>query len=190
MLLFTSLLCVGTRKSSLVNGILVVTKLVIILFVIVVGSIYAEARNWDNFLPFGVQGIFSRAAVVFFAFIGCAYYNLFSSLFLIMSRFDNVCTMSEECKNPTRDLPIGVIGSLTISSILYVLTAIVVTLLVPFYQVYGLNFPLLCYLLMIWCYRDLDAPLTSAFQEKGLQWAVIITSIGAFAGLSTAEVCY
>lgn len=115
---------------------LVATKLIAIIFVIVVGIVYAESKNWDTFFPFGVQGIFSGAAVVFFAFIG---YKILFMLFCFIVhnffRFDSVCAMSEECKNPTRDLPIGIIGSLTVSSVLYILTAIVVTLLVPYYSV-------------------------------------------------------
>jgi basic amino acid/polyamine antiporter, APA family len=70
VLIFTILLCVGTRKSSIVNTVLVILKLLVVIFVIIVGGIYSEKKNWDNFVPFGVQGIFNGAAVVFFAFLG------------------------------------------------------------------------------------------------------------------------
>lgn len=133
VLIITAILCAGTRKSSILNTILVVTKVAIVLFVIIAGAVYADTSNWKTVLPFGVQGIFNGAAVVFFSFIG---YGAIGSFFdyLHLFRFDNLCSMAEECKNPKKDLPVGIIGSLSISTVLYILTALVVTLLVPYNQ--------------------------------------------------------
>jgi APA family basic amino acid/polyamine antiporter len=142
VLLLTGLLCFGIRASSTVNAVIVAIKLAIILLVIIAGLSYIRTGNWHPFIPptgakpapggssgstllqdigaapgaFGVAGIFSGAALVFFAFIG----------------FDIVATNAEEAKKPQRDLPLGIFMSLTICAILYVAVSLVVTGMVKY----------------------------------------------------------
>ena len=145
VLLITGLLCFGIRVSSGVNAVIVGIKLAIILLVIIAGLSYIHTGNWHPFVPpsgakpapggssettllqqigistgtFGIGGIFTGAALVFFAFIG----------------FDIVATNAEETKNPQRDLPVGIFASLTICTILYVAVSLVVTGMVKYNQI-------------------------------------------------------
>ncbi|EGG24082.1 putative cationic amino acid transporter [Cavenderia fasciculata] len=153
VILLTVIVAFGMKESARFNKIFVVIKIAIVLFVIVAGSVYADTKNWEPFAPYGANGVFNAAAITFFAYLG----------------FDGVCNVAEEVKNPQRDLPIGILGSLGISTILYMLVAVVLTLMVPYSEM------------------DISAPLSQAFSSKGLQWASIIVSIGAFAGLTTAQ---
>ena len=98
-----ALLVIGVRESARFNAVIVAVKLVAILFFIVVGVGYVKPENWSPFMPYGWAGISAAAAVVFFAYIG----------------FDAVSTTAEEAKNPSRDLPIGIIASLVICTVLY-----------------------------------------------------------------------
>jgi len=115
----TLLLVRGIKESTTFNNIMVVVKVVVILLLIIFGFYYVNAENWVPFIPenqgefgkFGWSGIFRASAVIFFAFIG----------------FDAVSTAAQEAKNPQKDMPIGILGSLTISTILYILVAIVLT---------------------------------------------------------------
>ncbi len=171
------LISVGVKESMRVNLVLVGVKLFIVLFVIVAGLQFVSAANYDPFVPpseptagksglaqpllqavlgiepaaFGLGGIFAGAALVFFAYIG----------------FDVVATTAEETKNPRRDLPIGIIGSLIICTVLYCAVALVVTGMVR--------------------YDELDpaAALANAFQVHGQEWMATVISAGAVAGLTT-----
>jgi APA family basic amino acid/polyamine antiporter len=178
VLLITALLVTGIRSSARVNIVIVAIKLTVVAFVIVVGVFYVKTGNWDPFVPpkgkpeagsgtdttpmiqallgqktstFGLGGIFTGAALVFFAFIG----------------FDIVATAAEETKNPQRDMPIGILASLGICTVLYILVSLVVTGMVSYTKL------------------DVDAPLAFAFKENGLSWASTLISIGALAGLTT-----
>lgn len=113
ILAITTLLVVGIKESAKFNNFVVIIKLLIILFFIYVGAVLIKVNpaNWKPFMPFGWQGVMTGAAVVFFAYIG----------------FDSVTTTAEEAKNPKRDLPIGILGSLIICTILYVVVAAVLT---------------------------------------------------------------
>ncbi len=145
VLVLTAVLCFGIRLSSRVNLVIVVIKVAIVLLVIFAGIAYIKSRNYDPFIPpsgsrpapggqsetsllqdlgfttgtFGVGGIFTGAALVFFAFIG----------------FDIVATAAEETKRPQRDLPIGIFGSLAICTVLYVAVSLVVTGMVKYTQI-------------------------------------------------------
>ncbi len=171
------LISVGVKESMRVNLVLVGVKLFIVLFVIVAGLQFVSAANYDPLVPpseptagksglaqpllqavlgiepaaFGLGGIFAGAALVFFAYIG----------------FDVVATTAEETKNPRRDLPIGIIGSLIICTVLYCAVALVVTGMVR--------------------YDELDpaAALANAFQVHGQEWMATVISAGAVAGLTT-----
>jgi APA family basic amino acid/polyamine antiporter len=175
--LLTVLVAVGIKESMRVNLALVAVKLFIVLFVIVAGIGFVNRDNWSPFIPpsqpgkaaeglttpliqiitgiepatFGVLGIMAGAAVVFFAYIG----------------FDVVATTAEEAKNPQRDLPRGIIGSLVICTILYVAVSLVITGMVN--------------------YKDIDpsAALASAFTSVGKDGYATLISAGAVAGLTT-----
>jgi APA family basic amino acid/polyamine antiporter len=171
------LMTFGIKESLRVNLVLVAVKLFIVLFVIVAGLLFINPANWSPFVPeaapreaatglsqpllqffsgidptaFGVGGIFAGAALVFFAYIG----------------FDVVATTAEETRNPQRDMPIGIIASLVICTLLYCAVALVVTGMVP--------------------YQDLDpaAALANAFVFHGQTWMATLISAGAVAGLTT-----
>src|SRR5438132_10355541 len=107
----TILLIYGIRESARTNTWIVVTKVAVVIFVISFGAFLVNPTNWHPFMPSGFGGVMSGAAIVFFAFIG----------------FDAVSTTAEEAKNPQRDMPIGIIASLIICTVLYVLMAAVIT---------------------------------------------------------------
>ncbi|KAA9107515.1 amino acid permease [Microbacterium rhizomatis] len=167
----------GIKESLRVNLVLVAVKLFIVLFVIVAGALFVDPANWSPFVPeeaprematglsqpllqffsgmeptaFGVGGVLAGAALVFFAFIG----------------FDVVATTAEETRNPQRDMPIGIIASLIICTLLYCAVALVVTGMVPFGEL------------------DPNAALANAFAFHGQVWMATLISAGAVAGLTT-----
>lgn len=179
VLVLSGLLCFGIKLSSRVNFVVVAVKIGIVLFVIVAGAFYVKSRLWHPFVPpagtkpapgaassgtplvqtlfgyspgaFGWNGIFTGAAVVFFAYIG----------------FDIVATAAEETKKPQRDLPIGILASLTICTILYVAVSLVVTGIVRFNHL------------------STAAPLAEAFRAVHHPNFATVVSIGALAGLTT-----
>jgi APA family basic amino acid/polyamine antiporter len=122
ILLVTALLILGTSESTKVNNVIVIIKLAVIVFFLLVGFGHINPANWHPFLPFGVGGVFSGAAIIFFAYIG----------------FDQISTSAEETRNPARDLPIGIFLSLLICTILYILVTAVLTGVVRYNQ---LNVP-------------------------------------------------
>lgn len=135
----------GVRESASFNTAMVVLKLAVIVFFLSVGAFYVKPENWTPFAPNGIRGISSAAAIIFFAYIG----------------FDAVSTAAEETKDPQRNMPIGMIGSLVVCTVLYMLVAIVLTGLVPWTQ---LNTP---------------EPLATAFSALGMNWTAGIISFGA-----------
>ena len=114
--LITIVLVIGIRESATLNTGMVMLKLVVLAFFVIVGWGYTHAANWHPFAPNGWAGIQSGAAIVFFAYIG----------------FDAVSTVAEECRNPKRDLPIGIVGSLIICTIIYIIVAAVFTGIIPY----------------------------------------------------------
>ncbi|MCI0692734.1 amino acid permease [candidate division KSB1 bacterium] len=111
----TWILVLGAKESARVNNIMVAIKLVILFFFIFVGIKYVKPENWTPFMPNGFSGVWTGASLIFFAYIG----------------FDAISTAAEECKNPGRDMPIGIIGSLAICTLIYVVVAAVLTGMVP-----------------------------------------------------------
>ena len=105
----------GVRESARFNAVMVAIKLAAVLFFIAAGATYVEPENWSPFMPFGFSGVMAAAAVVFFAYIG----------------FDAVSTTAEEAKNPQRDLPIGIIASFVLCTILYLVVSAVLTGILP-----------------------------------------------------------
>jgi APA family basic amino acid/polyamine antiporter len=151
ILLVTGLLIRGTSESDMVNKIIVATKLLIVLFFIIVAGPHVNPANWHPFTPFGIGGITAGASLVFFAYIG----------------FDAVSTSAEEVKNPGRDLPIGILSSLAICTVLYVIVSGILTGVVNYTKL------------------NVHSPVSFAMIQLGLNWAASIISIGAIAGLTT-----
>jgi APA family basic amino acid/polyamine antiporter len=122
--LVTAVLIVGIQESALVNSVIVVIKVAVVLLIVVGGAMFVDAANWHPFIPanqgafgsYGWSGVFRGAAVVFFAYIG----------------FDAVSTSAQEARNPQRDMPISIFGTLAICTFLYVLVSAVMVGLVPY----------------------------------------------------------
>jgi APA family basic amino acid/polyamine antiporter len=151
VLLVTVVLVVGIRESAGFNAGMVILKVAAVLFVIVVGAAYVQPANWQPFMPFGWDGVFKGAAYVFFAYIG----------------FDSVSTHAEEARNPQRDVPIGIIVSLLVCTVLYIAVAAVLTGMVPYAQI------------------NVDAPVADAFAQRGLPIATLIISVAAVVGITS-----
>ncbi len=122
----TWLLVRGVKESARFNNVIVVLKVITLLFFIGVGATFVKPANWHPFFPGGLHGVWTGASLIFFAYIG----------------FDAVSTAAEECKNPGRDMPRGIIGSLVICTILYVAAGIVLTGMIPFSKLAGAADPL------------------------------------------------
>lgn len=158
--LITILLVLGIKESATFNNIIVVIKMGVILIFLAVGVAYINKANWDPFVPvaigpgqFGWDGVLRAAGVIFFAYIG----------------FDAVSTAAQEARNAQRDMPIGILGSLAICTLLYIAVALVLTGVVHYSK---LNVP---------------DPIAVAINElgEGLRWLRPIIKIGAIAGISS-----
>ena len=171
--LVTALLVVGIKESANVNSVIVIVKVAVVVMVIAVGAMFVTTANWHPFIPpntgtfgeYGWSGILRGAGVIFFAYIG----------------FDAVSTAAQETRNPSRDMPIGILGSLVICSVLYVLVSGVMVGLVPFREL-GVAAPMAV---------AIDAAKAEA---AGSAWASIVgimpflVKLGALAGLSSVMV--
>ena len=150
------LLVVGIRESARFNAAMVAIKIAAVLFFLVAGIWYVDPGNWTPFMPYAWSGVMTGAAVVFFAYIG----------------FDAVSTTAEEAKNPRRDLPIGIIASLIVCTILYVAVSAVLTGIIPVVE-----------------FREdaqfLNAPVAYALSVIGQDWAAGLVSAGAVAGITS-----
>jgi APA family basic amino acid/polyamine antiporter len=164
-------LTIGIRESATFNAFMVVVKLAVVLLIIAIGSAYIDPQNWHPFAPYGYSGIsffgntiwgqhgaageplgvVAGAGIVFYAYIG----------------FDSVSTHAEEARNPSRDVPIGIIVSLALCTVLYIAVSAVLTGMVPYNQI------------------DIDAPLSHAFSRVGLPLAHFLISLGALAGITS-----
>lgn len=154
-LIITAILVIGIKESARFNATIVVIKVSVVLFVIGLGIAYINRGNWgadwSSFAPYGLSGIGAGAAYIFFAYIG----------------FDAVSTTAQEAKNPQRDLPIGIIASLVICTVLYISVAAVLTGMVPWREI------------------NIEAPIARAFLDRGLTTASHIITLGALAGLTS-----
>ena len=121
--LVTVVLVWGVKESARFNAVMVIIKLAVLAFFVVVSTRYVRAENWHPYAPNGFTGIGAGAAIIFFAYIG----------------FDAVSTCAEECKNPGRDMPIGIIGSLIACTLIYIVIAGIFSGLMPYSAVVGLN---------------------------------------------------
>jgi APA family basic amino acid/polyamine antiporter len=152
-LVITYLVYRGIRESSRANNWMVILKVIILLLVIGVGARFISGENYTPFFPNGWKGVQAGAAIFFFAFIG----------------FDSVSTTAEECRNPTRDLPRGILWSLVICTVIYALTALVVTGMMKYTQLEGIA-----------------DPLAYIFEQRGLRVLAGIISAGAVVATTAA----
>ena len=150
-LLITYLVYRGTKESRNFSNIMVYIKLAIILLVIIVGAFYIDIDNWTPFMPNGFGGVMAGVSAVFFAYIG----------------FDAVSTLAEETKNPQRDLPKGMIYSLVICTVVFIVLALVITGMVS-YELLGVS-----------------DPLAEIFALKGVKWMLFIVSIAAVVAMTS-----
>lgn len=151
VLFMTWVLVVGVKESAKFNNIMVVVKMAVILLFIALGFSHVDTANWSPLLPFGWSGVLTGASLVFFAYIG----------------FDAVSTTAEEAKNPQRDLPIGIMGSLAICTLFYIIVSAIMTGVVPYTRL------------------DVPAPMAEVFSYIGQSWAVAAISVGAIAGITS-----
>jgi APA family basic amino acid/polyamine antiporter len=173
ILAVTGLLVLGVRESANVNNIIVVIKLTVLLAFIAIGFFYVNPANWTPFIPeneggftYGIPGVIRAASIIFFAYVG----------------FEAVSTAAGEARNPQKDLPVGILGSLIVCTIIYMLVAAVMTGVVPFKELAG------------------GAPIATAINRMDPQWAVtawplaesgqinwlaFFIKLGAFTGLSS-----
>ena len=159
VLAITAVLVLGTRESARLNNIMVGVKLVVIVAFIAVGAFYVSTANWHPYIPpntgefgqFGVSGILRGASVVFVAYIG----------------FDAVSNCAQEARRPQTDMPIGILGSLALSTVLYIAVAAVLTGLVPYARL------------------DVADPIVEGVRATGLGWLQLLVDVGALVGLTT-----
>jgi APA family basic amino acid/polyamine antiporter len=171
VLLIMILLVVGVRESARFNAAMVLIKGVAILFFIVAGVSFTKPENWSPFAPYGWSGVMAAAAVVFFAYIG----------------FDAVSTTAEEAKNPSRDLPIGIIASLVICTVLYLAVSAVLTGIVPVthYRQLAEALPGTPVATPEEVTKFVNAPVAYALSVIGQDWAAYLVSAGAVAGITS-----
>lgn len=167
----TAILVKGIKESASFNAGMVIVKLAIVAFVIIAGAFYIDSSNWEPFAPYGFTGIsffgktlfgqtssggaplgmLAGAAIIFFAYIG----------------FDSVSTHAEEARRPNRDVPIGIIASLLICTVLYIAVSAVLTGMVRYDLI------------------DINAPVANAFAQRGLPWAQRLIDLGAITGITS-----
>lgn len=158
ILLVTGLLVLGVSESATVNNVIVFVKVGVLVAFIAMGLFFINAANWVPFIPpneggfkYGLPGIFRAASVIFFAYVG----------------FEAVSTAAAEAKNPQKDMPFGILGSLLVCTIIYMLVAAVLTGVVPFREL------------------GVPAPIALAVDRMGVGWFSLLIKVGAVAGLTS-----
>jgi APA family basic amino acid/polyamine antiporter len=159
VLLITCLLVIGVHESAKVNNIIVIVKSAVIIGFAIIGAFYVDSSNWQPFIPentgswgvFGYSGILAAAGVIFFAYIG----------------FEAVSTAAQEAKNPQKDIPIGIMGSLLMCTFLYIAVALVLTGLVPYTEL------------------AVPDPIALGVNAIGMDWLSFMVKVGAIAGLTS-----
>jgi basic amino acid/polyamine antiporter, APA family len=158
-LFVTGILVVGIKESARFNSVIVVIKVAVVLLFIATAAPFIRSENWHPFIPdntgkfghFGISGIFQGATMVFFAYIG----------------FDAVSTAAQETRNPRRDLPIGILGSLAVCTVLYIAVSLILTGVVPYTKL------------------SVPHPIAVGIAATGIHWLESAVEIGAIAGLSS-----
>ncbi|MCD8024405.1 MAG: amino acid permease, partial [Candidatus Gastranaerophilales bacterium] len=156
VIVITVLLVRGIKESARTAAVVVFIKLAVIFLFIFAGAFYVRPENWTPFAPNGIHGILSGAFIIFFAYVG----------------FDAISTAAEETKNPQKNLPIGLIGTLVICTIIYILTALVLCGMVPVDKINTL------------------APISAAMSASGHNRIAGLISVGALAGLTSVLLVY
>ena len=151
ILLVTAILVKGISESKNMAGIMVVIKLLVIALFIGVGAFYVKPGNWVPFMPNGIGSVLISAFTIFFAYTG----------------FDAISTAAEETKNPQKDVPIGIIGTLLACTVVYIFVALVLTGVVK------------------WDMINIHAPIAHAMQMTGQNWVAGLISVGALTGLTS-----
>jgi amino acid transporter len=154
--LITCLVFIGTKESRNFSNVMVFIKLAVVILVILVGFFYIDIDNWSPFMPNGFGGVMAGVSAVFFAYIG----------------FDAVSTLAEEAKNPQRDLPRGMIYSLVICTVAYILLALVLTGMVTYTSL------------------GVSDPLAEIFALKGVKWMLYIVSIAAVVAMTSVMLVF
>ncbi|XP_012573739.1 cationic amino acid transporter 5 [Cicer arietinum] len=142
---------ISTRKTSLLNWIASAINTVVIIFVIIAGFSHANTSNLTPFLPYGAKGVFQAAAILYFAYGG----------------FDSIATMAEETKNPPKDIPIALVGSMSVITVIYCLMALSLSMMQKYTEI------------------DTGAAFSVAFQKVGMNWAKYVVAFGALKGMTT-----
>lgn len=142
----------GTKRTSILNWVSSIVSAGVIVFIIIVGFIHGKTENLVPFFPFGAGGVFRAAAVVYWSYTG----------------FDMVANMAEETKRPSRDIPLGLVGSMSMISIVYCLMALALTMMVKYTEV------------------DVNAAYSVAFEGIGMNWAKYLVGICALKGMTTS----
>ncbi|XP_075477899.1 cationic amino acid transporter 8, vacuolar-like [Primulina tabacum] len=142
----------GTKRTSVLNWISSIFGAVVIVFIIIVGFVHGKSENLVPFSPYGAEGVFTAAAVVYWSYTG----------------FDMVANMAEEVKRPSRDIPVGLVGSMSLITVVYCLMALALTMMVKYTQV------------------DVNAAYSVAFDGIGMKWAKYLVSIVALKGMTTS----
>ncbi|KAM7498535.1 hypothetical protein LguiA_022949 [Lonicera macranthoides] len=142
----------GTRMTSCLNWISSIFSAGVIVFIIAAGFVHGKTSNLHPFFPYGVEGVFQAAAVVYWSYTG----------------FDMVATMAEETKKPSRDIPIGLVGSMSVITVVYCLMALALTMMVKYTEI------------------DVNAAYSVAFENIGMKWAKYVVSIIALKGMTTS----
>jgi amino acid transporter len=153
------ILILGIRESARFNAVIVFMKVAVVLAFVAFGAAFVHKSNWTPFVPpntgefgrFGISGIFQGATMVFFSYIG----------------FDAVSTAAQETRNPQRDLPIGILASLSICTVLYIVVSLILTGLVPYAQL------------------SVPHPIAVGVEATGIKWLATAVEVGAIAGLSS-----
>ncbi len=156
-ILITALVYRGMKESRNVGNIMVIIKIAVVLVVIFVGAFYVDTKNWDPFMPNGIGGLLKGISAVFFAYIG----------------FDAISTTAEECRNPQRDLPRGILYSIIICTILYVAIALVITGMVSYTEL------------------NVGDPLAYVFEKvKSLQWLSSVIAVSAVVAMASVMLVF
>ncbi|OEL12940.1 Cationic amino acid transporter 5 [Dichanthelium oligosanthes] len=146
-----ALAMLSSKGTSRVNWVASAVHVLVIAFVIVAGFLHAKPSNLTPFTPYGVPGVFRAAAIVYFAYGG----------------FDNIATMAEETKNPSRDIPLGLLGSMSAITVIYCVMALVLSMMQPYTAI------------------DRSAAFSAAFGSVGMRWAQYVVALGALKGMTT-----
>ncbi|GAB4846698.1 DNA-binding transcription factor cat8 [Ancistrocladus abbreviatus] len=152
LLIVNGIAACGTKGASFLNWVSSIVSAMVIVFIITVGFIYGKSKNLVPFFPYGTEGMFRAAAVVYWSYTG----------------FDMVATMAEETKRPARDIPLGLVGSMSMITVIYCLMSLTLTMMEKYTEI------------------DVNAPYTVVFDKIGMRWAKYLVSICALKGMTTS----